>query len=238
MNKAVIVAAGLSSRLYPLTKDIPKSLLKINDIEIIKRNVLLLQKNGINDIYVVVGYLDNKIKEVLGNEVQYIFNPFYKHCNNMASLYSVYPFMNKEPFLYMHADVVFTEKLLSDFLKNTKAVVNKAIHLAVDFKKTDEEAMKVALKGNGDLLKSDKFISNENVGEWIGLALINDVETTFLYIEQALREEFLQSYDTLAFTRMANDGLAIGCQSINSEKWMEIDFVEDYEEAKRLFEDE
>lgn len=86
-NKAIIVAAGLGSRLGDLTKDIPKSLLKIGKDTIIERNINTLKKNGIEDIGIVVGYKKEKIMELLGDGYTYIFNPFYENTNNMASLW-------------------------------------------------------------------------------------------------------------------------------------------------------
>lgn len=234
MKQAVIVAAGLSSRLYPLTENMPKSLLEINGESIIKRNVKLLKKMGIENIFVVTGFLDNKLKDELEDAVMYIYNPYFKYCNNMGSLYTAKPYLKEEPFLYMHADIMFTEKLLQNFVNQVNSI-DKAIHLAVDFKDTDEEAMKVSLREDGDLLASDKAISDNSVGEWTGIAYIQDTVTTFTYIEQALREGFMQKYDTFAFTKMAADDIAIGCHSTQNESWIEIDFIEDYKEAKRMF---
>lgn len=233
--RAVIVAAGLSSRLYPLTKDKPKSLLKINNTTILQRNIAILKKLGIKEIYIVTGYLDEQIQDTLGNEVNYIYNPYYEYCNNMGSLYTSKPYLEGETFIYLHADIIYTSKIIENLLKYAQMETNKAIYLAVDFKETDEEAMKVSLKPNGDLLKSDKIIASGAVGEWTGIAYIADSKTVFSYIEQVLREGLLQKYDTFAFTRMAEQGIPIACHSINKQKWIEVDFLEDYQEAQRMF---
>lgn len=236
IKKAVIVAAGLSSRLYPLTLDKPKCLLQINGETIIKRNVNLLKEIGIEEIYIVTGYLNKKIEEEIVEKATFIYNPFYKYCNNMGSLYLTENAIKDEPFLYLHGDVVFTEILIKTFIEEANNR-NVAIHLAVDFKETDEEAMKVKVNSDLMLIESNKEIpKEESAGEWIGLAIIQNPKMVYSYIEEVLIEEKLNVYDTYAFTNIANDGKKIQCYSIQGEDWMEIDFQEDYEKAQRMFE--
>lgn len=236
IKKAVIVAAGLSSRLYPLTLDKPKCLLQINGETIVQRNVKLLNDIGIEEIYIVTGYLNKKIEDEIGDKATFIYNPFYKYCNNMGSLYLVKDAIEDEPFLYLHGDVVFTEALIKNFVDAANKKFGE-IHLAVDFKETDEEAMKVKVNKNLMLIESSKEIpQEESAGEWIGLAIIQNPKMVFNYIEEILIEENLNVYDTYAFTRIANDREKIQCYSIQGASWMEIDFLEDYEEAQRMFE--
>lgn len=54
--KAVILAAGVGSRLRPITNDIPKCMVSVNGIRIIDKQIDNLLKVGINEIYVVSGY--------------------------------------------------------------------------------------------------------------------------------------------------------------------------------------
>lgn len=234
MKTAVIVAAGLSSRLYPLTEKMPKCLLPLGDEKIIERNIRILKANGIETIYIVTGYKKHLIEEVVVGQATTIFNPYYKYCNNMGSLYAAKPLLNNEPFLYLHGDVVYTEKLMKDFLANIDA--QHTIELAVDFKETDEEAMKVRVDTQNKLIESNKEIPlHESAGEWIGLAAINTPNIVFDYIERALVDEHLTVYDTFAFSNLAQDGYSIQCESIHGENWFEIDFLEDYNNAKELF---
>ncbi|WP_274309197.1 phosphocholine cytidylyltransferase family protein [Solibacillus daqui] len=234
MKTAVIVAAGLSSRLYPLTKTTPKCLLQVGKEKILRRNLRLLKQHGIEEIIIVTGYLKHLIEDEVKNEALTVYNPFYKHCNNMGSLYCTKNYLNNEPFLYLHGDVVFSETLLQTFLENIDA--NHFMDLAVDFKETDEEAMKVELNKHNCLIRSSKeILSHDSKGEWIGLAAIHQPKVLFDEVEQVLVEEHLTVYDTYAFTRLAQKGRVIKCHSIHEEPWMEIDFVEDYEKARELF---
>lgn len=234
MKTAVIVAAGLSSRLYPLTETTPKSLLPLTNETILERNLRLLKENGIESIFIVTGYLKHMVEAVAGDLAKTIYNPYFKYCNNMGSLYCMKNHLQETPFIYLHGDVVYSEKLLTNFLQ--ELVFSNSIDLAVDFTEVDEEAMKVRINTNNELIESNKEIPlNESAGEWIGLAAIHNPHIVFKYIEEALVDEKLTVYDTYAFTSMASDGHKIKCHSIQGEPWVEIDFIEDYKKAKGMF---
>lgn len=61
--KALILAAGLGTRLAPITNDIPKSLVPVNGKPIILKQIDNLHKNGITDITIVSGYKANILEE-------------------------------------------------------------------------------------------------------------------------------------------------------------------------------
>ena len=56
MTNVIILAAGLGSRLSPLTDDKPKSLITFGKETLLERNVNMFKKNGINDISIITGY--------------------------------------------------------------------------------------------------------------------------------------------------------------------------------------
>ncbi|MEK4711621.1 phosphocholine cytidylyltransferase family protein [Sporosarcina sp. FSL K6-5500] len=235
IKKAVIVAAGLSSRLYPLTLETPKTLLKVNEEEILMRNISLLKEHGVEEIFIVVGYRKEDIMNKAKGQAQFIFNPFYKYCNNMGSLWFAKSAVNDDPFYYLHGDIIFSEELLKDFIEQTKDSL-AVIDLSVDFKETNEEAMKVRVTDKNTLIESNKeIVLEQSDGEWIGIAAIKNPDIVFTYIEKALTEEHYNVYDTFAFTNMAQDGLRLYCVSTNNEPWIEVDFLEDYEKAKEIF---
>lgn len=234
MKTAVIVAAGLSSRLYPLTATTPKCLLPLGNEKILQRNLRLLKNAGIEKIFIITGYLKQMIEDVVDSQAITVFNPFYKYCNNMGSLFFAKNLVKDEPFLYLHGDVVFSENLLQKFLKEVNT--NHFMDLAVDFKETDEEAMKVEIDDHFYLIRSSKEISSEkSKGEWIGIAAVHQPAKLFKQIEIVLAEEHMNVYDTYAFSELVQKGEKIKCVSIHSEPWVEIDFIEDYEKAKELF---
>jgi len=239
IKKAVIVAAGISSRLYPLTLDKPKGLLKVNNKEILLRSVELLQAIGIKEFAVVVGYKRKKIMDLLGDKVQYIFNPFYQQCNNMGSLWFAKDFVQGKPFVYLHSDIVYHKEILAKALRDFKKQPLCDISLITDFRHTDEEAMKVLVDDRKCLIESNKEIDCKRAaGEWTGIAFIRENRKLFEVIEKVMFEEGLHYYDTHAFTKLAQGGETVFCSPTYDLPWIEIDFKEDYERAEGLFKDE
>ena len=90
IERAVIMAAGIGQRLRPVTLTVPKPLVRVNGQRMIDSIVSALHKNGIHEIYVVVGYLKEQFydwaKEY--DDVTLIENPWYAECNNISSLYA------------------------------------------------------------------------------------------------------------------------------------------------------
>lgn len=89
VKRAIIMAAGIGTRMRPITYTIPKPLVKVNGIRMIDSVIEALYKNDINEIYVVVGYMKEQF-EILKNiypNIKIINNPYYDSCNNISSLY-------------------------------------------------------------------------------------------------------------------------------------------------------
>jgi mannose-1-phosphate guanylyltransferase len=76
-KKALILAGGKGTRLYPITKEIPKPLVPLHDKPIMQHTIELFKKYGINDIIISVGYKGDKIKEYFGNGKRFGVNITY-----------------------------------------------------------------------------------------------------------------------------------------------------------------
>lgn len=90
VERAIIMAAGLGKRMYPITKTTPKPLVKVNGVRMIDTVIQGLHQNGIFEIYIVVGYLKEQFADLEKDYpgVRIIENPYYDTCNNISSLYA------------------------------------------------------------------------------------------------------------------------------------------------------
>lgn len=87
---AIILAAGMGSRMRPLTNEIPKCLVPVNGVPMVERQIQFLHETGITDITLVSGYKAEKLdylKEKYGVDI--VFNYKYDVCNNIFSMYLV-----------------------------------------------------------------------------------------------------------------------------------------------------
>ena len=141
---AIILAAGLGSRLKPLTKEVPKPLVKVNGLSLIERQIYLLKEAGICEIIIVIGYMSDKFKLLEKKyNVKLIYNNKYKEYNNIYSLYLAQDYLNNTYIL--EGDVYLTKNLFIENLKHsTYFAVKKEMYenewvLKYDNKKRLEE---------------------------------------------------------------------------------------------------
>lgn len=87
---AIILAAGMGTRLRPLTNEVPKCLVKVSGVPMVERQIKYLHEAGITDITLVSGYKAEKLDYLKGQYgVDIVFNERYDTCNNIYSLYKV-----------------------------------------------------------------------------------------------------------------------------------------------------
>ena len=116
--KAMILAAGLGSRMRPLTDKIPKPLLKVGGIPLIVWHIERLGHNGFTDIVINIAHLGHQIPEVLGDGSDWGVNITYSDEQEEGALESAGGIVkalpklingnNDEPFLVLNGDV-FTD---------------------------------------------------------------------------------------------------------------------------------
>lgn len=109
IKTAVILAAGMGSRLQDITNDLlPKGLIKVNGKSLVERSVEKLRSLGIEKIYIVTGHL-NEFYDELAKQNTYIEtrkNRKYKATGSMTSL-SILEDELKEDFLLLESDLIY-----------------------------------------------------------------------------------------------------------------------------------
>lgn len=108
-NWAVIMAGGKGVRLRPLTKYLPKPMVKVAGKPILERIINRLEEFGINKFYISINYLGKTIEDYFGNgekfncEIKYIKEKKYLHTGGSLSLIKE---KFNEPIIVMNADLI------------------------------------------------------------------------------------------------------------------------------------
>ena len=108
--KAMILAAGLGSRMQPITKKIPKPLIDVGGISLIERSINQLIAFGVNEFVINVSYLGDQIKEALQSmdrisKIIFIDEPF--PYGTGGALVNARDFLGSDPFILSTADIIF-----------------------------------------------------------------------------------------------------------------------------------
>lgn len=131
--QAVILAAGMGTRLKELTIDKPKCMVEVDGVSMIERVLRELDQLSLKRIIIVDGYLHEKLESFINElnistPVVFIKNTDYKNTNNIVSLGLAEKFLIKEDTILLESDLVFNSKILKKLIlspNNNIAVVDK-----------------------------------------------------------------------------------------------------------------
>ena len=245
---AIILAAGMSSRLRPVTSDKPKCMLKLFNETLLERQIKIFRNYNINDITIVTGYRSEVIDI---SNVNYVKNENYETTNINESLFCALEPSNG-PILVTYSDIVFEQKIIQRMLE-----ITDGIRLAVDldWKKhyqnrtmhTLSEAENVLVE-NGRILQIRKNIpkssQNQQIGEFLGIMTLSSDHVKILldrysYLKNNHIGTFHNSsslsnaYITDMLQEIINYGINVN-PVFTQGRWCEIDTPEDLKNAEKL----
>lgn len=234
--KALILAAGTGSRLYPLTADRPKAMLEIHGLPLIHYQIQGLLRHGMQDIGLVIGYHQEVLVQYIllafpGQRFSFIYNPFFKEMNNIYSLYLAAQYCSESDMLIMNSDVFCEPDLLRE------AVYAPLDTLLVDGEKEfSAEATKVRLDERSRVIDVNKDITHDlSQGEYIGIMKLSKGSCQLLH--DKVRELLYQGQSDWWFVYALNELLAripVYPVFTRGRVWEEIDSPLDYSNALDL----
>lgn len=238
--KAILLAAGIGSRIRPLTDDKPKCLLEVNGRTILQNMIENVIAVGMTEVIIITGYLEEQIKAYIAEHfptlnVTYIRNEKYLDTNTGYSLMLTKDAVNGDAFIKFDADVVFEKAILQKLVDSeyeTALCLDKNINL-------EAEEVKAIATPEGKVLEVGKKLDPAKAaGESIGIEKIGKEAAALLYAElERLMEDtanWKEYYDD-SYTTLVNQGVPFGVVDITGLKWVEVDTHEDYARAKELF---
>jgi len=239
MRKAIILAAGIGSRIRPLTDNCPKSLLKINNKTILEMMISHIQDCHINEIIFVTGYLENQIKEYVKKcfpdiKTYFVTNKKYTETNTGFSLLLAKDFVKNADFIKFDADVVFDKEILKKLIEcpyENSLCIDKNIDL-------DAEEIKVIIDDKNKILEASNTVDPQKaIGESIGIEKIGKHTAKLLFQELEIMmkdKKNHQEYYEAAYERLIGKGESFHALDITGLDWVEIDTKEDFDFAKNM----
>ena len=223
--KALLMAAGVGSRISRHLGDKPKCCVDIAGKPLIRYTVELLKKNGINEIAIVTGYNHHYIHKALeGLEVVFFTNPFFDVTNSIASTWFAKEFLDEDTIV-MNGDVFMEAKLLQTLLMTELS----PLFLADSTRINDADYR--FFWQDGLLEKFGKELSNkETTGEYVGIAKIAKEDIPFMKEEL---EKLINTqkhnfwWEDIFYQNLKKKSLHV--KDIAGIFWAEVDYIEDYE---------
>lgn len=236
---AIILAAGLGSRLRPLTDTTPKCLLDVGGQTILARQLERIAAAGIRRAVVVTGYRAEDVATHLSAnrppiEVALAPNPDYATTGNCMSVLAARAQVRGNGIVICDGDVVLT----GDALARLVAEAGHSALLLDTETVLAEEEMKALLDAQGSVRRLSKQLApSECAGESIGIQKVSGLALPIFWATlESMREAGdTQGYYEDAFQRMIHAGVSFRTVPIGHHEWTEIDDLADLEDARARF---
>lgn len=243
--KAIIVAAGMSNRLQPLTKDDPKCMLKVGNKTVMQWQLEALRQCGVDDIVVVRGY---KKERIAYPGIRYYENSNYRNNNILRSLFYAENEMD-DGFVFSYSDILYGKDVVSSLLKSR---VDIGLVVDVDWAERYEgrtmhpvEQAELVAVEDDKIVKIGKGIDpNITHGEFIGLAKFSRegaeiLRSNYKRVADRFRNKCFhdapsieKAYLTDMIQELVDRGYPVYSVDIHGG-WFEIDTDEDLQNARR-----
>jgi len=249
-TKALIVAAGLGSRLKSHTEDLPKCMLDFGGKTLLQRQIQAYKDCGIDNITVIRGYKKNKINY---KSLNYIENTDYKNNNILNSIFYGEEIINGNVII-AYSDILFEPSVVKRLLDSDHDI---SVVVDIDWRgyyvgRTEHpisEAENVIFNSNNEVVKIGKIATEKKEevhGEFIGMMKVTNrgaeiLKQNFhrvkkLYWNKPFQraKTFQKAYLTDMIQELVDIGIKVHCVIIE-RGWKEIDTVEDYQKALKEF---
>ena len=248
-TKALIIAAGLGSRLKKHTQNLPKCMLDFGGKTLLQRQLEAYKDSGIEDISLIRGYKKEKIKY---KGIKYFENTDFRNNNILNSIFYAEKVINGN-IIISYSDILFDSSVVQRTLDSNHDI---SVVVDIDWRgyyvgRKDHpisEAENVIFNSNNEVSKIGKINKgNEEVhGEFIGMVKLSDYGTKIfkehfhrlkkIYWNKPFQraKTFQNAYLTDFIQELVDIGIKVHCVIIESG-WKEIDTVEDYKKAIQGF---
>jgi choline kinase len=233
----IVLAAGVGSRLRPLTDALPKCLVEVGGASMLARAVRLLADAGAREVIVSTGYLDAVVRAAMASApvpVRFAHNPDYDTTQNVVSLQRALALVPDGcDVVKLDGDVVFEAAVLARLL----AAECDACAAIDDAGPPPDEAMKVRAEG-GRVVRFGKGLDAASaLGESIGIErfaarVVPDLARA---LSRAIAAGRTDVYYEDVYNDLVAAGLALRPVSVGGLRWNEVDDVDDLARARALF---
>jgi choline kinase len=233
--KAIILAAGTGTRLMPLTKDIPKPLLEINNTTLLERMIINCISSDVNEFIIVLGHKKERVLETIEYlkskypiKIDTIENKNYSQTNTSCSVKLATQQLDDD-IMIINGDNVVDNRIISGLVK-----INKTALVIDNYKQLNDESFKIRIENNV-IIEIGKGINIDTAsGEFIGISKVSkDDLPMFNFILDELIVKDVQNYYDLAYKELSQKS-DIEYFYTNGLKWTEIDDKNDWEYAHSL----
>ncbi|MFW5966279.1 MAG: NTP transferase domain-containing protein [Persicimonas sp.] len=246
IRHAILLVAGLGSRLRPLTDDLPKCLIEVGGEPLLVKLLRQLGARGVEHAVLATGYREAQIRDCVADrddlpQTTMRPNPAFAETNNAESLRLALPAVGSKPILLCDGDVLlrpgeWLDELLAETDRNVLAMITP--------ESMGQEEMKIALADDGRRLEdrtvaalSKDLDPTRCAGESMGIQALSGTFVGPLSerLEAMSDEERASAYYEDIFADLMGPDHPFYARRVPTDAWTEIDTVEDLERARRLY---